>query len=99
MMKSLMNLSLAAALVASSIVVAAPDAMAGQRHHKSHDVCLSDGEIGGIVVLSIVLGAVTGGVGSAIAYGGAYAVGGAALGGAGGAILGVAAHGHHGDCA
>jgi hypothetical protein len=94
MMKTLMNLSLAAALVASSIVVAAPDAMAGKRHQKSHDVCLNEGEIGGIVVLGLVLGAVTGGVGSAIAYGGAYAVGGAALGGAGGALLG-AAHGHH----
>jgi hypothetical protein len=98
-MKTLMNLSLAAALVASSIVVAAPDAMAGKRHHKSHDVCLNDGEIGGIVVLGIVLGAVTGGVGTAIAYGGAYAVGGAALGGAGGAILGVVSHGHHRNCA
>jgi hypothetical protein len=97
-MKSLMNISLAAALVASSFVVAAPDAMARKRHHQQ-DVCLDDREIGGIVVLGLVLGAVTGGVGTAIAYGGAYAVGGAALGGAGGAILGVVAHDHHRDCA
>jgi hypothetical protein len=93
-MKSLLNISLAVALVASSFVVAAPDAMARKRHHQSHETCLNEGEIGGIVVLGLVLGAVTGGVGSAIAYGGAYAVGGAALGGAGGALLG-AAHGHH----
>jgi hypothetical protein len=98
-MKSLMNISLAAALVASSFVVAAPDAMARKRHHQSEDVCLDNRDIGGIVVLGLVLGAVTGGVGTAIAYGGAYAVGGAALGGAGGAILGVVAHDHHRDCA
>jgi hypothetical protein len=92
-MKSLMNLSLAVALVASSIVVAAPDAMAGKRHHQK-EVCLNEGEIGGAVVLGLLLGAVTGGVGSAIAYGGAYAVGGAALGGAGGLLLGIT-NGHH----
>ncbi len=99
-MKSLMNISLAAALVASSIVVAAPDAMARSRHHQSQDICLDDRDIGGVIVLGLLLGAVTGGVGSAIAYGGAYAVGGAALGGAGGALFGAAVHGHgHRDCA
>ena len=92
-MKSLINISLAVALVASSVVVTAPDAMARKRHHQQ-DVCLDKGEVGGIIVLGIVLGAVTGGVGSAIAYGGAYAVGGAALGAGGGALLGVV-HGHH----
>ena len=46
-MKSLMNISLAAALVASSIVVAAPDAMARSRHHQSQDICLDDRDIGG----------------------------------------------------
>jgi hypothetical protein len=98
-MKSLINLSLAAALVASSVVVTAPEAMARKRHHQSQDVCLNDRDVGGIVVLGLLLGAVTGGVGSAIAYGGAYAVGGAALGGAGGALFGAAVHGHHNDCA
>lgn len=93
-MKSLINLSLAAALVASSVVATAPDAFAGKRHHHKQSVCMDDRDIGGIVVLGLVLGAVTGGVGSAIAYGGAYAVGGAAIGGAGGALLG-AAHAHH----
>jgi hypothetical protein len=97
-MKSLMNLSLAAALVASSVVVAAPDAMARSRHHYAQDVCVDNRDIGGVVVLGLLLGAVTGGVGSAIAYGGAYAVGGAALGGAGGALFGAAVHGHHRDC-
>ncbi len=97
-MKSLMNLSLAAALVASSVVVAAPDAMARSRHHHVQDVCVDGRDVGGAVVLGLLLGAVTGGVGTAIAYGGAYAVGGAALGGAGGAILGAVAHDGHRDC-
>ena len=94
-MKPLLNISLAAILVASSIVAAAPPALAGAKHHHhEHMGCMTDGDIGGIIVIGALLGAVTGGVGSAIVYGGAYAVGGAAIGGGAGLLLG-AAHGHH----
>ena len=94
-MKSLLNISLAVVLATISIVAAAPDALARTKH-RAHApaACVSDGEVGGIIVLGLLLGAVTGGVGSAVAYGSAYAIGGAAIGGAGGAVLG-AAHGHH----
>ena len=89
-MKSLLNLTLAAALATSSIVAAASPAMAKERHHhEMHDGCLTKDQVGGIVVLGLLLGAVTGGVGSAVVWGSAYAVGGAAIGGASGLALGV----------
>ena len=79
--------------VAGSIVAAAPVAMAKEKHH--HDqMCISDRDVGGIIVLGAVLGAVTGGVGSALVYGGAYVAGGAAIGGGAGLFLG-AVHSHH----
>jgi hypothetical protein len=91
-MKSFLKVTLAAALVSSSVFAVATPASARERHHQQE--CLSDGDIGGIIILGAVLGAVTGGVGSAVAYGAAYAVGGAAIGGGAGAVLG-AVHGHH----
>lgn len=94
-MKTIMNLSLAAILATSSMMAVAPEAMAKKKHHSS-EVCLSDKDVGGIIVLGAVLGAVTGGVGSALVYGGAYAIGGAAIGGGIGLGLGVIHHGHHG---
>ena len=89
-MKTLFNISLAAVLATSSVVAASAPALAKVKHHSEmHDGCLSKDQVGGIVVLGLVLGAVTGGVGSAVVWGGAYAVGGAAIGGAGGLALGV----------
>ena len=89
-MKFIFNLSLATALATASIVTAATPAMAKQKHHAEEQTgCLDDRDVGAIIVLGLVLGAVTGGVGSAVAWGGAYAVGGAAIGGAGGTLLGV----------
>ena len=93
-MKSLVNISLAAVLATSSIVAAAPAAMAKDRHH--HEMCISDKDLGGIIVVGAILGAVTGGVGSAVVWGGAYAVGGAAIGGGAGVLIGV--HHRHHDC-
>ena len=96
-MKHLLNFSLAAALAVSSVAVTAAPAMAkAKHHHEMQMACMDQGEVGGIIVLGLLLGAVTGGVGSAVVWGGAYAVGGAAIGGASGAVLG-AVHTHH-DC-
>jgi hypothetical protein len=86
--------SLAAALAVSCVLATAPEAMAKKRHHQQRMECLNPDETAGIVVLGLVLGAVTGGVGTAIAYGGAYAVGGAAIGGGAGLVLG-AVHSKH----
>lgn len=97
-MKTIINLSLAAILATSSLVAVAPEAMAKQKRHHAEEVCLSDKDVGGIIVLGAILGAVTGGVGSALVYGGAYAVGGAAIGGGVGLGLGLIHHGH-GRCA
>ena len=94
-MKPLLNLSLAAVLATSSIVAAASPAMAKAKHHHEMPMaCMDQGDVGGIIVLGLLLGAVTGGVGSAVVWGGAYAVGGAAIGGASGLALG-AIHSHH----
>ena len=57
-------------------------------------MCISDKDLPGIIVFGAILGAVTGGVGSAAVWGGAYAVGGAAVGGGAGLLIGVH-HGHH----
>ncbi len=94
-MKSILNISLAAALVTSSIMAATSPALAKVRHQQEEQrACLDQNEVGGIIVLGLLLGAVTGGVGSAVAWGGAYALGGAAIGGASGLALG-AVHTHH----
>ena len=93
-MKTIMNLTLAAILATSSLVAVAPEAMAKQKRYHHNDVCLSDKDVGGIIVLGAILGAVTGGVGSAVVYGSAYAIGGAAIGGGAGLALGVIHHGH-----
>lgn len=94
-MKSLLNISLAVALVASSVVTAAAPAMAKAKHHQAEMVCMDEGDVGAIIVVGALLGAVTGGVGSALVYGSAYAVGGAAIGGGAGLLLGAVHHGHH----
>ncbi len=95
-MKNLLMISLATALVITSMAAAAPEALARAKHHDEHHMaaCMDERDVGGIVILGLLLGAVTGGVGSAVAYGGAYAVGGAAIGGGAGATLGLL-HGHH----
>jgi hypothetical protein len=94
-MLRIFKISLATALATSSILMTAPEAMAKKRHQEKRMECLSRDETTGIIVLGVVLGALTGGVGTAVAYGGAYAVGGAAIGGGAGLVLG-AVHGHHG---
>jgi hypothetical protein len=94
-MKKLVSIALAVALATSSIVVATGPAVAGQRHHnQDRAACMTNEEVGGIIVLGVVLGAVTGGVASALLYGGAYAVGGAAIGGGAGLALGAVGDGH-----
>jgi hypothetical protein len=93
-MKRVFRISLAAALAMSSVAAVAPDAMAKKRHQERRVECINRDEVSGFLLLGLVLGAVTGGVVSTVAYGSAYIPGGAAIGGAGGAVLG-AAHGHH----
>jgi hypothetical protein len=94
-MKNLMSMTLAVALATSSIVVASGPAMAGKRHHyQDRAACMTNEDVGGIIVLGVVLGAVTGGVASALLYGGAYAVGGAAIGGGAGLALGAIGDSH-----
>lgn len=94
-MKHLLNISLAATLAVTSVAVTAAPAIAKEKHHHEMQMaCMDQGEVGGIIVLGLLLGAVTGGVGSAVAWGSAYAVGGAAIGGASGVALG-AIHSHH----
>ena len=89
-MKSLLNITLAAVLATSSIVAASAPATARVKHHQeTNDRCLTKDEVGGVVVLGLLLGAVTGGVGSAVVLGSAYAAGGAAIGGASGLALGA----------
>lgn len=97
-MKSLINISLAAALIASSVVTTSAPAMAKARHHQAEMACMDERDVGAIIVVGVLLGAVTGGVGAAIAYGGAYAAGGAAIGGGAGLLLGAAHHASHGHC-
>lgn len=95
-MKTLINMSLAVVLATSSIVAASAPAMAkSKKHYQEHAECMSDKDLGAIIVVGAILGAVTGGVGSAVVYGGAYAVGGAAIGGGLGLGLGLIHHGHH----
>ena len=95
-MKTLINISLAVVLATSSIVAASAPAMAKSRKHQQQVQCMSDKDVGAIIVVGAILGAVTGGVGSAVVYGGAYAVGGAAIGGGLGLGLGLIHHGHRG---
>jgi hypothetical protein len=87
------KVTLAAALAVSSIAAAAPEAMAKKRHDDQRMECMNPDGTAGIIFLGLMLGAVTGGVVSTVAYGSAYIPGGAAIGGAGGAVLG-AAHSH-----
>jgi hypothetical protein len=95
-MKNLMSITLAVALATSSIVVASGPAMAEKRHHyQDRAACMTNEDVGGLIVLGVVLGAVTGGVANALFYGGAYAVGGAAIGGGSGLALGAVSDGHH----
>lgn len=84
-------------VAASFAFAAAPQAMAKgkEMHHGyGHECAAPAAPIGELAVLGLALGAVTGGVGSAVAYGAAYAVGGAAIGGGSGLLLG-AIHDHH----
>ena len=95
-MRKLFIASLIASLVAGGILSTTPQAFAqGRRVQVIEQQCAPASPIGQLAVLGLLLGAVTGGVGSAVAYGGAYAVGGAAIGGSGGFLLGaVHEHGH-----
>ncbi|MDE2385494.1 MAG: hypothetical protein KGO53_12835 [Alphaproteobacteria bacterium] len=90
-MKAVLKISLAAALAMSSLAAAAPQASA---HERFHHEGMCEGDILPLLFVGAALGAVTGGVGSAVAWGSAYAVGGAAVGGGAGLLL-TTAHDHH----
>jgi K+-transporting ATPase A subunit len=96
-MKKIFTLSVAASLAAGVFAASATTASAGSRHHHEHE-CMAQAPIGEFAILGLALGAVTGGVGSAVAYGAAYAVGGAAIGGGAGLLLGVVHEHHHHHC-
>lgn len=91
-MKNVMKISLAVALAASSVAATMPEAFA-HTEHRNHQqaVCVNDNVLP-LIIVGAALGAVTGGVGSAVIWGAAYAVGGAAVGGAGGLLLAGGAH-------
>jgi hypothetical protein len=94
-MMRVFKVSLATALTLSCVLATTPEAMAKKRHQQHSVECVNPDKAAGIIVLGLMLGAVTGGVGTAIAYGGAYAVGGAAIGGGAGLVLGaVHSNGH-----
>jgi hypothetical protein len=94
-MKTFLKISLASALVASSVAVSAPQAFANGRHHFHDDqMAMCGDDIVPLLFVGAALGAVTGGVGAAVAWGSAYAVGGAAVGGGTGLLL-AHVHGHH----
>jgi len=95
-MKNVMNIALAAAVVAGSVVVASPGAFASTKHHQQEQVaCVDPNVVVPLLFVGAAVGAVTGGVGAAVIWGSAYAVGGAAVGGATGLLVGTAhAHDH-----
>lgn len=90
-MKNLLKISLALSLAATSLVGVAPSASAQGRHHDyayDQERCVDRTDaILPILFVGAALGAVTGGVGSAVIWGSAYAVGGAAVGGGAGLLL------------
>ncbi|MBG1231878.1 hypothetical protein [Aestuariivirga litoralis] len=94
-MNRVFKIALAASLLASTVIAAAPEASAASTKHKwkeAHYAC--DGGPGvPLLIVGAVLGAATGGIGAGIAYGAAYAVGGAAIGAGAGGSLGLI----HGD--
>jgi len=92
-MRKLLIASLIASFTAGTVITTTPQAFANGRHHHQEQ-CDAGPVIGTLAILGLALGAVTGGVGSAVAWGSAYAVGGAAIGGGGGLLLG-AVHEHH----
>ncbi|MEP6827023.1 MAG: hypothetical protein ABJA10_03000 [Aestuariivirga sp.] len=101
-MKIILTLSLALSLAASSLAITAPSASAHNRHH--NDPAFEQGRVScmdrndavlPILFVGAALGAVTGGVGSAVIWGSAYAVGGAAVGGGAGLLLSSADTRHH----
>ena len=90
-MKNIMKISLALSLVASSLAVTVPTASAQGRHHDhafDQERCMDRNDaVLPLLFVGAALGAVTGGVGSAVIWGSAYAVGGAAVGGGAGLLL------------
>lgn len=97
-MKNLLKISVALSLAASSLVGAAPSASAQGRHHDhgfDQERCMDRTDaVLPLLLVGAALGAVTGGVGSAVIWGSAYAVGGAAVGGGAGLLL-SSADNHH----
>jgi hypothetical protein len=94
-MKTVMNIALAAALASSTLVVASPGAFASTKHHQQEVACVDPNVVVPLLFVGAAVGAVTGGVGAAVIWGSAYAVGGAAVGGATGLLVGTAhAHDH-----
>jgi len=98
-MKNVLKITLASALVLGSFAASSQQALANGRHHHHDDemACSNGADVLPILFVGAALGAVTGGVGSAVIWGSAYAVGGAAVGGAGGLLLATHDHRHH-DC-
>ena len=100
-MKNLLKISLALSLAASSLAATAPSAFAQDRHHdRAFDQgrCMDRTDaVLPLLIVGAALGAVTGGVGSAVIWGSAYAVGGAAVGGGAGLLLSSADTRHRCD--
>ena len=98
-MKNILKISLALSLAASSLAATVPTASANARHHDhafDQERCMDNNNaVLPLLFVGAALGAVTGGVGSAVIWGAAYAVGGAAVGGGAGLLLSSADARHH----
>ncbi|MDP8997146.1 MAG: hypothetical protein M3O03_09110 [Pseudomonadota bacterium] len=99
-MKNLLKISVALSLAVSSLAVTVPSASAQDRHRHDpafdQERCMDRNDaILPLLFVGAALGAVTGGVGSAVIWGSAYAVGGAAVGGGAGLLLSSADNHRH----
>jgi hypothetical protein len=98
-MKNILKITLALSLAASSLTATATSASAEGRHHDhgfDQGRCMDRNDtLLPLLFVGAALGAVTGGVGSAVIWGGAYAVGGAAVGGGAGLLLSSADNHRH----
>lgn len=85
-MKSIMKLALISAMVMG---LSAPESFASTPKQTPKDAVCQVGEtVAPLIIIGALVGAVTGGVGAAVIWSSAYAVGGAAVGGAAGVLLG-----------
>lgn len=100
-MNRIFKIALAASLLASTVIAAAPEASANTKHKwkEAHFATSCEAGIGvPLLLVGAVLGAVTGGVAAGVAYGAVYTAGGAAIGAGAGTGLAIVGGGLHDHC-